>query len=184
MSRKLTAALFSSVDGVVSSPNLFQFDSFDEDMGTLMGQAISTIDDVILGRVSYLEWADYWPNQANVDPFAAFINPVTKHVASRTLAQTDLEWENSRLIDGELNGFVRGLKETEGRDIAIQGSISVVRQLFLDGLLDTLTLMIHPVIAGTGIHLFGPEDPMTRLELVDHVSTSNGNALLTYSLRS
>lgn len=79
---------------------------------------------------------------------------------------------------------MRGLKEQQGKDIGVQGSIGIVRELFLAGLLDELILITHPVIAG-GNHrrLFQPGDPTTRLELTDLVRTSAGNAVQTYRLR-
>ena len=80
---------------------------------------------------------------------------------SRTLTGA-LSWANAQLVSGELDDFVRDLKAREGGSIAVVGSISIVRQLFLNGLIDTLTLMVHPVIAGAGRHLFAPEDATTR----------------------
>ena len=65
----------------------------------------------------------------------ASINTVEKFVASRTLKEP-LEWQNSRLIEGPLEGFVAGLKQRDGGEIAVMGSISVVRQLLFAGLLD------------------------------------------------
>jgi dihydrofolate reductase len=63
------------------------------------------------------------------------------------------------------------------------GGISIVRHLFLAGLLDELTLITHPVIAGAGRrHLFQPGDPTTRLELKDQVRTSKGNVVVTYGV--
>lgn len=59
-----------------------------------------------------------------------------------------------------------------------------MRQLLFAGLLDRLTLMVHPVVAGAGRHLFEPSDPVTRLELVRSVQTSSGNVLSTYAPRS
>lgn len=168
------------MDDIVSAPNEFQLDSFDHELGAFMGSSIGSVDDVILGRVSYQEWAGFFPTSD--DPFAAFINPVRKHVASRTLTQDDLQWENSHLVEGDLVEFVRGLKETHGRDISVSGSISVVRQLVLAGLMDRLTLIVHPVIAGHGRHLFDDTE-LTRLELLDLEKTSKGNALLTYGPR-
>ena len=179
--RTVTAALFASVDGVVESPNLFQFDHFDDDMGPLMDQALAGVDEVVMGRVTYDEWSNYWP-QAPAGDFGDFINPITKYVASRTLTGA-LSWANAELVSGELDEFVRDLKAREGGSIAVVGSISIVRQLFLNGLIDTLTLMVHPVIAGAGRHLFAPEDATTRLRLVDHTMTTSGNAVLTYTLR-
>ena len=99
--RKVTAGLFHSVDGVVSDPYRFQFDSFDNELGAGLTTMMETVDTVVLGRVSYQEWAAYWPNASVDEDFAAFINPVEKFVASRTLAEP-LEWHNSRLMDAPL----------------------------------------------------------------------------------
>jgi dihydrofolate reductase len=181
--RKVTAGLFYSVDGVVESPNLWQFDSFDEEMSQEMGAMMSRVDAVLLGRVGYQEWSGYWPNTAPDDPFGAFINPVPKFVASRTLAG-NLEWQNSQLMDAGLEDFVTALKQTDGGDISVMASISLVRQLLFAGLLDSLTLMMHPVVAAKGRHLFEPGDPVTRLGLQSSRMTSKGNAVLQYGLHT
>jgi dihydrofolate reductase len=181
--RKLSAGLFYSIDGVAQSPNLWQFDSFDDELGAGMNSMMESVDAGILGRVSYEEWAGYWPNATEDNDFAAFINALPKFVASKTLPDK-LEWQNSQLIQGPLENFVQQLKATEGGDINVFGSISVVRQLLFAGLLDSLMLMIHPVIAGTGKHLFEEGDPVSRLELQDSQRTSKGNMILSYGLRS
>ena len=180
--RKVTAALFYSLDGVVEDPNLWQFDSFDAELGAEMGAMIGRTDTVLLGRVMYQEWSEYWPH-AEDDGFGPFINPVQKFVASRTLTG-DLDWQNSRLVEGDLDEFVTSLKETDGGDITVCGSISLVRHLMFAGLIDSLTLMVHPVVAGAGRHLFRPEDPITRLTLLGARHTAEGNAILDYGLRT
>ena len=83
-------------------------------------------------------------------------------MASRTLKEP-LAWQNSHLIDGPLEEFVAELKQGDGGEIAVMGSISLVRQLLFGGLLDELTLMTHPVVAGSGRRLFEAGDPTTRL---------------------
>ena len=171
-----------SLDGVVEAPNLWQFDSFDDELGQQMGAMMGRIDTAILGRTGYQEWSEYWPQAANDDPFGSFINPIPKFVASRTLSG-DLAWQNSTLIEGDLAEFVRDLKDTEGGEISLFSSISLVRQLLFAGLLDALTLMVHPVVVGAGRRLFEPTDPTTRLELIESMITSKGNAVLTYRLR-
>ncbi|MFC3300734.1 dihydrofolate reductase [Arthrobacter agilis] len=180
--RRVTAGLFSSVDGVVESPHLWQLDSFDAELGAGMGAMISRVDTVLLGRHGYEEWAEYWPAAEAADPFGSFINPVEKFVASRTLSG-QLGWTNASLMDQPLEDFVRALRQTEGGEIAVCASISLVRQLLFAGLLDSLMLMTHPVVAGAGRHLFGPSDPVTRLELQDVTTTSRGNVLASYGLR-
>ena len=180
--RKLSAGLFYSVDGVVESPNLWQFDSFDAEMSEEMGAMMSRVDTVLLGRVGYQEWSGYWPTTAPDDQFGGFINPVPKFVASRTLAG-DLDWQNASLMDASLEDFVTALKQTDGGEISVMASISLVRQLLFAGLLDSLTLMMHPVVAGAGRHLFEPGDPVTRLTLQSSRVTSKGNTILQYGLR-
>ncbi len=178
--RKLTAGLFHSVDGVVEAPNEWQFDAFDAELGATLGQVMTRTDTVLMGRVGYQEWSGYWPNASADQDFAGFINGVPKHVASRTL-NGPLTWQNASLIDGDVEGFVRSLKAREGGEIAIMGGFSLARQLLFAGLLDELTLITHPVVAGKGRHLFGPTDPTTRLALKSAVVTSKGNVVSTYA---
>ena len=182
--RKLTAGLFHSIDGVVEAPDRWQFDAFDADLGGLLTKVMARVDTVLLGRKGYEEWAGYWPSAEADQDFGAFINAVPKFVASRTLGPADLAWQNSTLIAGELEPFVRDLKSREGGEIAVMGGFSLVRQLLFAGLLDSLTLITHPVVAGAGRrHLFEPGDPTTRLELQDCTRTSKGNVVATYGLR-
>ncbi|WP_374624296.1 dihydrofolate reductase family protein [Devosia sp.] len=182
--RKVTAGYFHSVDGVVQSPNLWQFDAFDDELGEMLGTVMQATDTVLMGRVGYSEWAGYWPTATMDGDFATFINSVPKFVASRTLSPADMGWSNSKLIVGDLLEFVRALKARDGGDIAVMGGISVARQLFFAGLLDSLTLITHPVVAGAGMRMFEPTDPVTRLELRDCRRTSKGNVVTSYGLRS
>lgn len=184
MTRRLISSLFHSVDGVASAPNLFQFDSFDEELGQWMTGAINSVGDCVLGRTTYEEWAGYWPNMTSGEDtmFADFINSTPKHVASRSLSPEDLTWSNSTLITGDLVDYVRTLKDGTGTDIAVQGSLSVVSQLLDAGLIDALTLAIHPVVAGGGRGIFDDDAPK-RLSLTDVQRTSKGNLLVTYGPR-
>lgn len=178
--RKLTAGLFHSVDGVVEAPNEWQFDRFDDELGQLLGGVMSSVDTVVMGRVGWEQWASFWPTAQQDEGFAQFINTVPKYVASRTLSGP-LSWQNSHLIEGDLHAFVGDLKAADGGEISVMGGVSLVRELFLAGLLDELTLITHPVIAGANRrHLFQPGDPTTRLELVRSVVTSKGNLVSTY----
>jgi dihydrofolate reductase len=178
--RKVTAGLFHSLDGVVERPDLWQFDSFDDELGAEMTTTLATIDTALMGRVGYSEWSQYWPNAREDLDFAGFINGVEKYVASETLTPDQLTWSNSKLIEGDFLDFVRTLKAGSGGDIATMASISLVRQLVMAGLMDELILITHPVVAGTGRHLFEPGDPTMRLEFVRGSITSKGNVIHTY----
>ncbi|MBU1304254.1 MAG: dihydrofolate reductase family protein [Alphaproteobacteria bacterium] len=181
--RKVIAGLFHSIDGVVEAPYKFQFDRFDDELGELLTAIQIETDLVLMGRVGWSEWAGYWPKATSDLDFADFINGVPKHVASSTLTQADLGWSNSHLIEGELVEHVRALKAAPGGTIAAMGGISLVRQLLFAGLMDELTLITHPVVAGEGRHLFEPDDPTTRLDLVRTLQTSKGNVVSTYAPR-
>jgi dihydrofolate reductase len=179
--RKVTAGLFHSVDGVVEDPFKFQFDSFDDELGQMLTGVQGKVDTVLMGRVGWSEWAGYWPKAEQDLDFAEFINGVPKYVASNTLGARDMAaWSNSTLIEGDVVDFVRGLKAQTGGEIAAMGGISLVRQLLFAGLMDELSLITHPVVAGEGRHLFEPGDPTTRLELVRCDVTSKGNVVQVY----
>lgn len=180
MARKTTAHLFHSLNGVVESPNLWQFDAFGAEEGELMARTIMPVTDVVIGRKLWQEWSQYWPGAD--DPFGSWINPVRKHVVSSTLSD-DLPWNSTR-IEGDPIAYVAGLKETDGGDIAVVGGIETTRSLFLAGMIDALTLTTHPVVTNEGRRLFDDSVPVTRLSLTDATATSAGNAVLTYALRS
>ncbi|WP_332689065.1 dihydrofolate reductase family protein [Devosia sp.] len=181
--RKLTAGLFYSVDGVAEAPNTFQFDSFDSELGALLGSVMADVDTVLMGRQGYQEWAGFWPSTSRDQDFGTFINTVPKFVASRTFKPADLTWSNASLIEGDLEAFVRDLKQQAGGTISAMAGMSLVRQLLLAGLMDELTLILHPVVAGTGRRLFEDGTPVTRLALKGSQQTSKGNVVLTYARR-
>jgi dihydrofolate reductase len=178
--RKLVAYLFYSVDGVTEAPDKW-VQTFDEDMGEEISAVIAEQDDVLLGRVTYQEWAAYWPT-ATDEPFASFINNVRKHVVSTSLDQVD--WRNATLLKGDLREAVAKLKAAPGKTIGVHGSIKLVRSLVRERLLDELTLVMVPVIAGSGRHLFEPGDRLESLKLARSRATRTGTAILTYQLAS
>jgi dihydrofolate reductase len=176
--RKVIASLFSTLDGVVEAPNEWQF-AFDDEMGAAMSRTLEAQDAVLLGRVTYTEWAGYWPTSTD-EPFASWINRTPKYVASTTLDSVD-EWPNSTLIRGSVADFVSELRQQDGGTIGTAGSPTLVRTMFDQGLLDELTLLIHPVVAGGGRkRLFADDAALTRLELVESQPTSSGVLIATY----
>ena len=179
--RKVTAGLFHSVDGAVEAPNEWQGDNFDDELGGLMGQMIGATDTVILGRVGYEAWAKDF-GEGGDEFFGPFINNVPTFVASKTL-KGPLNWQNSTLIEGNVEAFVNDLKAKEGGEIAVMGGISIVRSLFLAGVLDELTLITHPVVAGSTYRRLFDGNEMTNLSLVRNVTTSRGNVVSTYALK-
>ena len=161
--RKVTSGLFISLDGVTESPDQWQFDLFDADMGAAMSAFLDTVDTVLLGRVTYQEWAPYWSTSTD-EPFASFINNIPKYVFSTTLDK--VEWQNSTLVKLPLAEQIKRLKEQPGKNISTTGSPTLVRSLLQNDLLDELVLMIHPVVVGKGKRIFPDQGDLKRFKLV------------------
>ncbi len=137
---------------------------------------IAAQDSVILGRRSYEEWAEFWPD-SDIEPFATFINGVAKYVATST--PLDRKWANATVIDGELVEFVRDLRSQPGADIGVHASISVAQALLAAGVVDELRLVIAPTIVGSGRRLLDGL-PAIRVESIGSATSPTGSLLVHY----
>jgi dihydrofolate reductase len=175
--RKIVAGLAITLDGVVDSPS-GNWMRFGEEMWDIIGAGIAESDAILLGRRTYLEFAELWPRQSRDAPMAAYMNDTPKYVASRTLET--VEWSGAQLLTGDLHEALRDLKQRPGKNIQLPGSPRLVRSLLVDGLLDELSLMIHPIVLGRGSKLFEDESGPVDLELVESRALSNGVVSVTY----
>jgi dihydrofolate reductase len=173
--RKVVVYEMLSLDGVAENPDRFFLD-WDDAMDANLDAVIATQDSVVLGRRSYEEWAGYWPS-SDIEPFATFINGVAKYVVTSTpLAPT---WANTTVVDGELVGFVRELRNRPGGDIGVHASISVAQALLAAGVVDELKLVIAPTVVGGGRKLLDGL-PATRLESIRSATSPTGHLLVDY----
>jgi dihydrofolate reductase len=147
--RKVVAGLFMTLDGVVEAPEKWQ-EHFDEDMGEALMAQLNSQDAVFLGRVTYEEWAPYWPT-ATDEPFASYINNTPKYVVSNT--PKSVEWSNSTLLKGNLAEELAKLKQQPGKDIGVAGSPGLVHSLLQQDLLDELILLVHPSLCTSRVLL-------------------------------
>ena len=178
--RKIVAGLFISLDGVVESPDKWHFPYFDDAMGAAVGSQMAEADAMLLGRVTYQEFASYWPQQPADTPGADFMNGVQKYVVATTLPNVD-EWQNSTLIDG--NNFVaeiQRLKAMPGKNMNVTGSARLVQSLLRENLLDELRLLVHPIVVGGGKRLLEGNTGQVPLKLVDSQTFDTGVLYLTY----
>lgn len=181
--RKVIAGLFISLDGVVESPDKWQFDHFDREMMEGLGKHMAEEDTVLLGRKIYEEWAGYWPISKD-DLYAPHINSVPKFVVSRTLKNVRWgDFKSINLIKDNHTQQIKELKQQSGKNIGVAGP-TLVRSLLQEGILDELMLMVHPVVVGKGKKLFPDGEPLRRLNLVRSNITSTGVAILTYQPRA
>ncbi len=135
-------------------------------------------DTMLLGRVTYQEFAAYWPHQGSGVEMADYINNAHKLVVSTTL--DTVAWQNSTLIKGNVVEELTRLKQQPGKNIAITGSATLVRSLLRDGLLDELRLLVHPLVVGRGKRLFEDGGEQQALQLAESKTFSTGVLYLTY----
>jgi dihydrofolate reductase len=176
--RRVIASEFVSLDGVMESPEKWHFPYFNDEMGEEIGVAMAAADTMLLGRVTYEEWAAFWPTQSSDDEIAGYMNNIRKFVVS-TILDT-VEWQNSTLIKGNVAEEITKLKQQPGKDISISGSGILVQSLLRDDLLDELRLMVHPIVVGSGKRLFKDGSDQKALKLVDSKTFSTGVVYLTY----
>jgi dihydrofolate reductase len=189
--RKLTVSEFLSLDGVMQAPGGdiedteggfrhggWQMPYLDDAAGELIFAAMAETGAFLLGRKTYDIFASYWPNQPDDDPFAKVLNGLPKYVASTTLSEP-LAWQNSSLLQGDVPKAVAELKEGEGGTIVVIGSGELVRTLFENDLVDEFSLMINPLVLGSGKKLFG-EGEKKLLRLVDSKTSTTGVVMATY----
>ena len=185
---------FISLDGVVQAPGGPEEDTdggfahggwsmpyFDPDaMGPVLDEVMARTDGLLFGRRTWQTMAAAWPSRAG-DPFADRMNEIPKYVASTTLSQDDLAWENSRLLPADdVVGGVRKLREQDGGDLLVMGSPTLARTLISSDLVDEYRLMIEPVVLGGGKRLF-PDDGRSRpLALLSTKTSGTGVHICTY----
>jgi len=179
--RKVVASELMSLDGVVESPEKWHFPYFNDEMAEAITAAMAASDAMLLGRVTYEEFAAFWPSQSSEDDQETtdYMNNTPKFVVSKSLEEP-LEWNNSALIKGEVAEEISKLKEQPGKDISISGSPTLVRSLLEEDLLDELRLMLHPIVVGSGKRLFEEGSDQKALELLDSKTFSTGVLYLTY----
>ncbi len=178
--RKVSALELVSLDGVMESPERWSFQFHNDEIEEANAAGMAATDAMLLGRVTYQEFASYWPYQNSADqPFTDYLNNTPKYVVSTTLEEP-LGWQNSTLIKGNVAEEIAELKRQPGKNIGIVGAGTLVRSLLRDDLLDELRLMVHPIVLGGGKRLFEDGGYRKDLELVDSKTFGTGVLYLTY----
>jgi dihydrofolate reductase len=170
---------FMTLDGVVDAP-MWTFDyGFDPKMGETIGALTQRSQGILLGRTTYEMFEPAWSNRtAEDDPGAPFFNESTKYVVSGTL--TSATWRNSELLGPYDREVIRRLKgETDG-GLYVSGSVTLVRALLADELVDELHLFVYPLTRGGGPRLFSESAPPRKFQLSASTAYENGVVYLGY----
>ncbi|MGW0475981.1 dihydrofolate reductase family protein [Streptomyces coeruleorubidus] len=185
---------FISLDGVVQAPGGPQEDTdggfahggwshpyFDEEvLGGAFDAGLAGAEALLFGRRTWQTMAGAWPERAG-DPFADRMNSLKKYVVSSTLGEADLTWNNTSLIPGDQAvDRIRELRETEGGDLAMMGSPTLVRTLLSEGLVDELQLIVMPVLLGGGKTIFPDDGGKRPMELVSTTTAKTGAQVCVY----
>ena len=185
---------FISLDGVVQAPGGPQEDTdggfahggwshpyFDaEVLGGAFDAGLSGAEALLFGRRTWQTMAAAWPERAG-DPFADRMNALKKYVVSSTLGEDELTWNNTSLIPGDQAvARIRELRETEGGDLAMMGSPTLVRMLLSEGLVDELQLIVMPVLLGGGKTIFPSDGAKRPMELVSTTTAKTGAQVCVY----
>ena len=178
--RKIVTGLFVSLDGVYGAPDRWHFPWFDDEMGAAVQAQIDAADAMLLGRVTWQEFAAYWPRESGAEAeIGGHINTTPKFVVSNTLEGVD-DWQNSTLVKGNVAEELTRLKRQPGKNIGVTGSGTLVCSLLRDGLLDELRLFVHPIVVGRGKRLFPDGIAQQGLKLADSQTFGTGTLYLTY----
>jgi len=188
--RKLTGAVFVSIDGVMQAPGGPEEDPsggfrnggwvapfWSEDMGPFEAVIMGDYD-LLLGKRTYDIFSGYWPyNQDN--PIGEKFQHINKYVL--THSDEPLAWDHSRKIEGSSAAdAVARLKESDGRDLLIQGSSTLYPPLLSARLIDRLILLTFPVLLGNGKSIFDGSEKPSGLKLADSFTTDKGVVIATY----
>jgi dihydrofolate reductase len=182
--------VFLSLDGVMQAPGGPEEDPtggfifggwtapfWSEDMGPFE-KIISADYDLLLGRRTYDIFAAYWPHNRD-NPIGEKFQRINKSVL--THSDEPLHWDNSRKLQGSTAAeAVASLKQTDGRDLLIQGSSTLYPPLISAGLIDRLVLMIFPVLLGQGKRIFDGSEKPGGLKLLESFASSSGVVTTIY----
>jgi dihydrofolate reductase len=179
--RRIINSTYITLDGVIEGPHLWPSlgRPGDERAGEIQTDLTLSCDALLMGRHTYDGFAPVWPTRSG-DPVSDHINAMRKYVVSTTLK--DPEWNNTRVINGDVAAEIKRLKQAPGKNI-VQYGFGVVSRLLLEhGLLDELRLWFHPLILGAGRPsdlLFGTA-PAVGFQLADVTTLSDGIVILSY----
>jgi dihydrofolate reductase len=188
--RKVIAATFVSLDGVMQAPGGPQediaggfkfggwtFHHWDEAMGESMGATFNAPFDLLLGRKTYDIFAAHWPYIEGGDPIAEKFNAATKYVATRSARP--LTWKGSVALRDAATDVAR-LKQQDGPMLLIQGSSDLIQTLLANDLIDEFRLLVFPVVLGNGKKLFGGGAQPIGLKLLESKASTTGVIMSTY----
>jgi dihydrofolate reductase len=147
-------------------------------MAGVVAEGMASGGALLFGRVTYEQFASFFPKHTD-NQFSAVLTNSQKYVASTTLKEP-LPWANSILLTGDAADAVAQLKRRPGKDLVMLGSGVLIQSLMRHNLIDRYVLMIHPLVLGSGRHMFVDGGAFAALRLLDSKATTTGVVIATY----
>jgi dihydrofolate reductase len=184
--RKVILQEFVSLDGMAAGPGgnidyIPGSTAGDASFGANQAAFIDSIDAIVLGRVTYEMFAQYWPNVTSGEdkPFADRLNAIRKFVFTKTLDRAPWgKFEEARVMKGDTAETIAKMKQERGKNMVVWGSISLAQSLVKAGLVDEHQLVVCPVVLGGGRPLY--RESVQGLRLLKAKSFDRGSVLLAY----
>ena len=177
--RKLAILTFQTLDGVMQAPGAPEEDTsssfkqggwaapyFNDVMKQVLQEAMAQPYEMLLGRNTYESFASVWPHVKDDNPMAPvakIMNTSTKYVATSTPIQP--EWQNTKILTGDVISEISKLKEQDGLLLQVHGSWQLIQALLKQGLIDEFRIWTFPVVVGMGKRLFADGTVPTNFKL-------------------
>lgn len=183
--RKIIVTEFITLDGVVEAPGGDETNHIHggwnnkynhPEAGQYKVDELASVDALLLGKNTYVQFSKYWRTQSG-GGFADKINQMPKYIATTSLGH--VSWNNCHIIK-ELVSEVKALKNSEGGNILVYGSATLVRSLLHHNLVDELRLMVHPISIGGGLRIFDDNRELKAFTLTHSRILDNGIIILEY----
>ena len=187
--RKITLNLYMTLDGYGEFPKYpgsdVRLEKPDAAFTEMWINRYSSVDTILYGRRSYEGHVAYHSLSARKasDPkylfeFSHFLERSQKIVLSHFLKKT--EWQNSRIMKGDLTRIVARLKRERGKNIIVDAGPSLVQEFIRRGLADDYRIAVWPVILGRGKHYWRSMLKQQTLKLLSVKSLKYGELILHY----
>lgn len=189
--RKLIVTELISLDGVIQAPGGADEDTdggfvhggwthpyWHDDIGIHFSQAMKEADALLLGRRTWQIHGGAFDPMPPGDPFGDVMNAMQKYVVSTTL-KSAAGWRNSTLLNKNIVGEIRRLKDQPGNNILLDGSSVLAHTLIENDLVDEYALHIYPIVLGSGKRLF-PDGRRVNFSLIDSTDLPTGIVFRRY----
>jgi dihydrofolate reductase len=179
--RTVTYGAACTLDGFIAgSDGAIDWLHFSRDVENVMAQYWSTVDAVLMGRKTWQFAAAHNPGEG-ASSGGSGLPGVATYLFSRTLSEAPAGVE---IIASDAGGFVRSLKQQPGEGICLMGGGELAGSLFDAGVIDEVSLNVHPVLLGSGVPFFRPLKRRISLELLEARTIQGGCVLMTYRVQN